>query len=210
MIGVSFWMMETEMISFNIGQCSGTASSNCNATSWCSCAISWWPVLWTLKRDHTITVTDSFPNERKTFWCLFFATCAQMQASWDIKHRGVYVTLPQHGDKLKSKNRLDFLWYAVTVKTLSSEVLEYFGIVISFYSPWLDLTHQQLSGLKEQWVNKMLYKDAVWQCKKSQFDTRLDPPPLHGSSFNTIFKASIFFCTNLFIINCINIIIIYY
>lgn len=193
MIGVSFWMMETEMISFNIGQCSGTASSNCNATSWCSCAISWWPVLWTLKRDHTITVTDSFPNERKTFWCLFFATCAQMQASWDIKHRGVYVTLPQHGDKLKSKNRLDFLWYAVTVKTLSSEVLEYFGIVISFYSPWLDLTHQQLSGLKEQWVNKMLYKDAVWQCKKSQFDTRLDPPPLHGSSFNTIFKASIFF-----------------
>ena len=94
----------------------------------------------------------------------------------ETKHRGVYVTLPQHDDKLKSKNRLDFLWYAVTVKTLSSEVLEYFGIVISFYSPWLDLTHQPLSGKKEQCANKMLYKDAVWQCKKSQFDTRLDPP----------------------------------
>ena len=67
MIGVSFWMMETEMISFNISQCSGTASSDCQATSWCSCAISWVSVLWTLKRDHTIAVTDSFPNERKTF-----------------------------------------------------------------------------------------------------------------------------------------------
>lgn len=77
------WWRLNEMISFNISQCSGTASCNCQATSWCSCAISWVPVLWTLKRDHTITVTDYFPNERKTFWCLFFATCAQMPASWD-------------------------------------------------------------------------------------------------------------------------------